>query len=400
MALYLGLVILRKIGTDSYSINALLAPLLLGFICMFVALGWRSSPGRERAAWVAAWVGGCCLGFTILIRLPMLFLLPGCLILLWPRAWRPSRRDLLLPFGLGVILAGVVPLILHQHYMTGAWYLPTYGSSDSAPPDLQALWPNLDYYLGRGHGGQYNWALVAIAVGVAGLIAHRRRQVLAGVDLSWRRLLVSALALWGVPTIYFLTHRITIAYYAIPATFGAVLLVALGALTIECCAPMLGRAVPHARARSLRWLAVALALVPGMVTLIPTGLAFARGVVPIEKPVHQFVLPDELSVDHAWIWADLLSGTFWYYGRKPAFKIGFSIPEARALLYRFVFERGDSQYLVHDSPSMQDIMQEISHMGGRLERRGEVGGYPYFLILWPDSGPVYPPSPAGSLPIK
>ena len=127
MALYLGLVILRKIGTDSYSINAVLAPLLLGFLCIFAALGLRSGPGRGRAAWATALVGGCLIGFTILIRLPMICLIPGLLTLLWPQSWRPSMRDLLLPFSLGVMVTGVVPLLAYQHYMAGAWYLPTYG---------------------------------------------------------------------------------------------------------------------------------------------------------------------------------------------------------------------------------------------------------------------------------
>ena len=102
MALYLGLVILRKIGTDSFSINAALAALLLGFLCIFAALALRSWPGRDRVAWVAAFVGGCLLGFAILIRLPIIFLLPGLLMLLWPQSWRPSIRDLLMPFSLGI----------------------------------------------------------------------------------------------------------------------------------------------------------------------------------------------------------------------------------------------------------------------------------------------------------
>jgi len=103
------------------------------------------------------------------------------------------------------------------------------------------------------------------------------------------------------------------------------------------------------------------------------------------------VLPADLSAEHAWVWADLLSGTFWYYGNKPAFKIGFTVPDTRALVYGFVSERGEPQYLVRDSATMQEIMQEISHMGGRLEPRGEVEGHPYFLIHWPKGGPISTP---------
>jgi hypothetical protein len=136
---------------------------------------------------------------------------------------------------------------------------------------------------------------------------------------------------------------------------------------------------------------LALALVPGMATVVPAWLAYARGVTPIERPVRQFVLPTELSATQAWIWADLLSGTFWYYGDKPAFKIGFTDPNTRTLVYRFVFERGDPQYLISDSATMQEIMREIVRLGGRLEPRGEVAGQPYFLIHWPAGGPVHAP---------
>ena len=153
LALHLGLVMLRKIGTDSFSINAALAPLLLGFLGVFAAcrLAILARKGA-RVAWVAAFVGGCLLGFAILIRLPMIFLVPGLLMLLWPQSWRPSIRDLLMPFSLGVSADRIVPLLVHQYHMTGAWYLPTYGGADSAPPSLQPLWANLRYYLGGGRG--------------------------------------------------------------------------------------------------------------------------------------------------------------------------------------------------------------------------------------------------------
>jgi hypothetical protein len=134
--------------------------------------------------------------------------------------------------------------------------------------------------------------------------------------------------------------------------------------------------------------ALALALLPGVATLIPAGLGYARGVALIERPVRHFMLPADLAAEDAWIWADMLSGTFWSYGKKPAFKMSFTVPETRALVYRFVFERGEPQYLVRDSAIVQELMQEVLRMGGQLEPRGEVAGHAYFLIHWPRGGPV------------
>src|SRR5262249_34623588 len=142
LALYLGLVMLGNIGTDSFSINAALAPLLLGFLWVFAAMGLRSVPWRAYAAWGAALMGGGLLGLAILIRLPVIFLVPGLVLLLWPPSWRPSFRDVLMPFTLGVLATGIVPLLAHQSHVTGAWYLPTYGSADSALPSLKPFGAN------------------------------------------------------------------------------------------------------------------------------------------------------------------------------------------------------------------------------------------------------------------
>jgi hypothetical protein len=203
LALHLGLGMLGKIGTESFSINAALVPLLLAFLCVFAALGLRAGPGRGRAAWVTAFLGGGLLGFAILIRLPVIFLVPGLLIVLWPASWRLSIRDMPMPFGLGLILSGILPLLAHQYLMTGAWYLPTYGRDDSAPPSLEPLWSNLLYYLGDGSGSKHNWALFAVLIGLGGFIAYSYRRKLTRLDLSWTRLLVAALILWGLPTVYF-----------------------------------------------------------------------------------------------------------------------------------------------------------------------------------------------------
>ena len=390
LALHLGLGMLGKIGTDSFSINAALAPLLLGFTCVFTALAFRAGSGRGRAAWVTALLGGGLLGLAILIRLPIIFLVPGLVILLWPVSWRLSVRDLPIPFGLGMMVTGILPLLAHQYRMTGAWYLATYGRDDRAPPSLEALGSNLIYYLGGGPGSKHNWALLAVLIGFGGFIAYYRRPKPTSLDLSSTRLLGSALVLWGLPTVYFLTHRIAISYYSIPATFGTVLLLALGTLTIEGYgSPVVSRTGSTTGAwRYWAALALALALLPGIATLKRARSAYIRHEVPLERPARHFVLPAELSATHAWVWADILTGTLWYYANKPAFKMGFTDPETRALAYRYVFERGEPQYVIRDSEGMQSIMDEISQMGGLIEPRGKVDGHPYFLIRWPKGGPT------------
>jgi hypothetical protein len=98
-------------------------------------------------------------------------------------------------------------------------------------------------------------------------------------------------------------------------------------------------------------------------------------------------LPAELVDDKAWVWADLLTGSLWYYANKPAFKIQFTDPEVRAKMFKFVWERGERQYLIQDSEQMKVYIAEIEKLGGKLEMRGKVNGEPYFLVNWPSEGP-------------
>ncbi|MDQ3134804.1 MAG: hypothetical protein M3Q76_08375, partial [Acidobacteriota bacterium] len=130
LALYLGLDILGNMRSISFSINAVLLPLLLSFVCMFAALRAGEREGAEgngggllTSARLYALASGIFMGLAVLIRLPVVFLLPGLLVLWWSPAWRAFFKSTLFAFGLGVLLCGIVPLLVHQHRLAGAWYL-------------------------------------------------------------------------------------------------------------------------------------------------------------------------------------------------------------------------------------------------------------------------------------
>ena len=82
-ALQFGLDILGGSGTISYSINAVLAPLLVAFTLVFLALVLRSATGHPRAPALLATLAGMAFGFAVLVRLPILFLLPGTALHWW-----------------------------------------------------------------------------------------------------------------------------------------------------------------------------------------------------------------------------------------------------------------------------------------------------------------------------
>ena len=388
LSLSLGLIVLARLGALSFSMNAVLVPIVLTCLFTLFAL-WFQNDGRTRLAWLFALLAGIAIGFATLIRLPSFLLAPGFLILLWP-GWRNFRiRSLAIAFAIGATVAGVIPVLINQREVAGAWYASTYASVDAAPPTLLGLRRNLWFFLGTGPAAIDNWSLLAGVLGFVGfllLYVRRNSEPTNRLGLSWKRLTLAVAALWVIPILYFLTHLITGAHYMISSVFATITLAGFGALAIE----VTSTATEEFETRKiLSWVALLLVLCPGVLTLKRAWAAREAGpAAPAKAATHApIVLPAELADDKAWIWADLLTGSLWYYANKPAFKVHITDEQTRSMLFKFVFDRGERQYLIDDSVDMKKYMAQIERMGGKLEPRGKVGGEAYYLIVWPSEGP-------------
>lgn len=386
LALILGLEVLARMGDASFSINTLLAPLLLSAFCL--AAAWAVQNKNPGWSWFLIFFGGLLFGFAVLARLPVILLLPGVLLLLWPTRLRSVLKSAWLPFGLGIILTGLIPMMVHQSRIAGAWYLATYAHENTEPHSLAKVGPNLSYYLG-GKAGTEHWVLPAIFLGCLGLYFWSSRQPAPEPPstflrpVSWSRLVAAALLMMVSSTAFFLTHFAANSYYLIPATFGTVLMLALGSFALESH----NFATIHRRG----WLrgalllgALTLSLAPGLIAMGRVSSHYIRA--SAETMPKRFSLPAELADEAAWVWACELSGTLWYYARKPAHKLSSANADTRELVYRFVRQRGEPQYIVTDDEGMEAVAHEIVELGATLERRGELDGHPYFLIHWPAYG--------------
>lgn len=390
-ALQFGLRILADMDATSYSINAVLVPILISLALVILAFVARSIAEKPRTSWALAFLGGACFGLALLVRLPVLFLLPGVLILLLGTNLRTLINPRVIAFALGLGLCGVLPLLAHQHRVAGAWYLSTYSSLDNTPPSLSALEATVPFYLEGGAGSKYDWVLLVSAIGLAGIVLKRAdRTVGDRARIDWARIVLSVLVLWGISTAYFLTHRITIPYYQIPATFAAVVILALGGLVLEGQARGVVR-VEYAESRRWRYLcrlALAAALFPGFVAIERAWPSRPRAPLSTNVPPRELHIPADLAHDQAWIFADVQTGPLWYYAKQPAFKVLFTDAPTRQLICLFIFERGEPLYAIKDSAEMQVVLDEIEQMGGRLESRGELDRCPYYLVHWPQQGPA------------
>jgi hypothetical protein len=385
LALNLGLEVLAQLHNASFSINTLLVPLLLSGVLM--ASVWLLPGAKARyLGWLLMLLSGLLFGFAVLTRMPVILLMPGILLVLWPVELKRWYRSAWVPFILGVALGGVIPVMVHQSRVAGAWYLPTYTHENTTPPTSTSVMPNLSFYFGPGKASVENWVIPVILIGclgLAGLLGRQPANAEAGFfvrRITWFRLAAAALLMVFLSTIYFLTHTARVYYYPFPALFGALLLLALGAYGLE--------RRPYSNFSSASWarrilmiVVFCLALTPGLAVISQVWLNY----IPATDPAapKRFTLPAELADDSAWIWACELSGTFWYYARKPAHKVSSTNRETREIVFKYVVERGERQYIVTDDDSMKAVADEIIQMGGTLEQRGEVDGYPYFLIHWP-----------------
>ena len=387
LALTVGLIVIGRLGALSFSMNAGLVPILLTSVFTLFAMRFKTAE-RNRLAFLFALLAGMSLGVATMVRLPSFLLSAGFLVLLWP-GWRNFRiKSLPVVFALGVTIAGVLPVVINQQVAAGAWYLTTYSRADAEPPTLKYLGQSASYYLVNGWGAEDNWALFAGAIGLIGflmLYLRRDSEPSNRLGLSWKRFVIAVVLLW-VPTLcYFLLHRINGPHYVLSALFATITLLGLGAFAIEITSNSALRFAPR---RIISWVALALILFPVAATLHRAWTQRDLRPAPARAITHApILLPAELVDDKAWVWADLLTGSLWYYANKPAFKIQFTDPEVRAKMFKFVWERGERQYLIQDSEQMKVYIAEIEKLGGKLELRGKVNGEPYFLVNWPSEGP-------------
>ena len=392
LAAFVAFEILGRLGSLSFSINVVMVPMLLSCLLSIVALWLRNVRNMPRLAMAAAFGVGICLGFAILVRVVSVFSVPAFLILLWPRQWRRGFTGLPAVMCLAVLLSGFVPLFISQKMTGGSWYESTYAPSVQPNlPTREILRNNFHYYFGNEYQSQDNWSLLYVALGFVGWAAYLF--LVTGslkankFDLGVPQLALAAAVAWLLPTAFFLTQSLVGLHYLMAQTFTLLMLIAMGTLAVEALSQ---KHFPRDSTRKLL-----LASAAFMLAALPAAACFKRmrqdptmPPVQLKAVAHTpVVLPAELQDDRAWIWADLLTGTLWYYDQKPAFRIRFGNPSVREMVYRYVQTRGDRQYIILDSEFIDEMMKEITKMGGTFEPRGYVDGQPYFLIHWPQDGP-------------
>ena len=359
------------IRAGSYSINATILPLFAGTL-----LAWAAARVRGRRAAVALALGaGALFGLLIQVRLASALLAPAAALLFVPRRWRLG-----FPFGAGVLLAGVGPVLLHNRAVTGSLLGATYNGGDRTQA-LDCVSDNLRFYFGR-YAHESGWLHVLGLVVVVGLwLALAAVLRPRGARPAWGGWLAGHWGLAAAPVVaaglsvaYFLTHAVTISYYLTPAGLLTGLLLGLGFVALEeHWRRATGDFVAAGRLPAgLALAAVAVAIPVAALNHRALGHLARAALERRDDPPHVLAAPPALLEPGAWVWADLYSSSILFYTGHPAFKISFATPETRRLMYGWIKAKGDPQYLVDDSAQTRPLVAEARAAGWRLVPVGEV----------------------------
>jgi hypothetical protein len=379
----------------SYSVDLVLLPLLIAIAAACAAgnnlqtTAATEPPATRFRAWLPpllALLSGAMLGWAMVVRLAAALLLPGFLPLLCPQSLRRFWKSPALFFLIAFALTGPLPTMLHDRALTGAPLHSTYTPADTAF-SLQAIPKNLHYYF-WGDGSDRAWFFLAIAAAFAAARWASRRHAPPRPRPS--RPLLAILLWFIVPTAYLLCHAINTPYYQQPTLFACLAGMALLFLrTPRAPAPPVPPPAPSQQSPILLLAAPALCVLAMLVaaaTLAPLGPDDSYQLPDVS-------LPEPLRDPRAWIIADRLTGTFWYYHGILAHSILHADPDTRRAFYQFVRSRGEPLYLVYDDPLLKELSPELLAARVRLTPIGRFADSDVYRIDWPTPATLPPPSP-------
>ena len=366
LATYTFLYVFTWVDLTSFSVNATIFPLFAGIL-----LAWFA---RERARGVVAvflsFAGGVGIGMAVEDRVASVLLVATMLLFFLPR-----RYGLVAAQAAGLAVGGVLPLLTHNKLVAGGYFLPTYDKSDT-DQSLQCIWTNFLFYC---HWWFQNSivqvTMLACALAALVVLVRATSNAPAGHWRHWAwdhaGFILAAPSAFLLCAAFFLTHVVKEGYYLTPSMLTVALTTALLFVSLEIEWRTLAPEV--SRRAAISWTVITLAISGAALTvwLHSNQISDAIYDAPPDQAV-QISLPPELQNEHAWLWADDLSGSIRLYTGHPAFKIYACNPTTRKMVFDWVKARGEPQYVVEDSETMRHIADEARNTGWKTTLVGYV----------------------------
>jgi hypothetical protein len=314
------------IYTDTVHSSASVPATLL----LIPASAWLGYAFPNRS-YLSAFPFGLICGLLVSVRLPNAMILAGFVVqaVLSAKLWHwhnlKACWSKIATVAAGLLI-GVSPVLISNHVNAGGIFHTTYSSIDASAPVFRHRLINeaAHYYFGAPTGSIVLIAAIFfVALGLTAWANDEEKRTPAGTLGAALTLLLSL----G----FFVTHSVRIPYYLIPAGMMAIFMV-----TIE----LIERGEPLRRG----WWLLVLPLVS--IWIIHAHRLVTPHLVSVDGP-------DEMMTSDSVAWADLTSGTFYYYRNRYAAKLNFTDPATQDTLVEAVMKSGHAQYFIVDSPSMK-----------------------------------------------
>ena len=296
-------------------------------------------PGKS---FTVAGIFGLMCGLLIAIRISNVLLVAGLALqcIITSKLWRRSNMIASwhrIAVSCAAFLAGIAPLLLANKINAAGWLYTTYSSIDASEPIWQ--WEQIRdgfvYYFNN----PLDRPLLVIAastllVGTLAWATHPNSYTPAATIGAFLLLLLSL--------IFFTTHSVRIPYYIVPSCILVVLMIAVEIAYRE-------------RKLSSKW------TWPALVPLVIFGALRLYLITPSHVTVK---VPDEVMAPSAIVWADITGGTLYYYAGRYTSKLSFTDRDTQDKLVEAVRQAGRVQYLIIDSPQMQETCDRLAALHG------------------------------------
>jgi hypothetical protein len=347
LAAFSTIVLIDTVQHYSYSIQALTLFLVIGTLLLLRARQ------QDSKACLYASVAGVLLAFACLCRIPLVFHAPAWFFLL------RSQQKWVFAVSFNIVFWSI--LLPYNAHLTGSPWIFTYSSIDKASPSFSALLRTIPYYFWGG-GTQFLWAVI-----LQGLLAWKFLKL----D---RRTKLSLFLLVAIPLIYFLTHDIYWSYYMHPTWMALVWIWA---------ALMRWESSSNLKVSRLAQILTVVFCVAGAGVLAQTLFRGTKIRDVIRSTEISEAVQGLLKDDKAWILSDILSGSFWYYHKKPSLRAGFASEAAQDAFVQWTQMRQDRVYWVNDSDSQMSSMKRLEDKGYIFESIGFAFGAPVYRVTAP-----------------
>ncbi|MDQ0316309.1 hypothetical protein [Amorphus orientalis] len=350
-----GLVpIAMALSNSALMVSASMPP-TIGFVALFTAVLLWATRVPDRPSWWGGALIGLAAGVLIDIRVASVFIVLGmaAYIVVAMGTLSPGGLARRLPFvlaGLAAFAVAVLPHLAANAINAGSPLVSTYGDADSAGPNLSTalIARNLHYYFLETPAWPIAWAAVAAILAATAMAlwgpAHSRRRSAAAA--------IGGALSFGVSVAFFATHQIAASPYLIPTA----------AFCVSICVFALAQSAAASTPDRFTLRAA------GVVTAFTAALAIGQ-TVQLERHSYSVDAPAALLAPEAVVWADMTSGTIYFYTGKYAAKVIFTGECEQNRLIQAVADTGRQQFIVVDSDSMQRLVDRLG-ASTRLEEAG------------------------------